>query len=710
MTEDGIDTRILGAERAIESLSEDALGRDSFVSRLSRVLISETTKKSSGTVVGLVGSWGSGKSSILNLLEEYIRASHPTAVVVRFNPWLISGRNDLIQEFFGALRSEIATSGDKSKVVVKTIVDYGSRLSPILEFIPGVGSAARAVINTTASVLEKGESITNLRKHLLDALANFPEPVVVMIDEVDRVEDAEVKAVAQLVRSIADFQNISYILAYDSHRVAEALGNGDQARGRNYLEKIVQLQIPIPIITAEELASVFRAELMRISDFMLPKGFPELQRYQEMEQLLVTKLLSTLRDVKRFIGTFRAVFALVQYEADWIDVLGYTGLLIKAPATLEGIKRDPDLIVDNPWTEAEHIRRARGKNNKDLDEHVSEIVATSEDSPAVRQLLRDLFPILRGIRRNDAYPDRLSDRRVLLTVLRLGDIPGAWSREAVFRVATLSPLNIAIEFKTLHEEGRLEAFLGRLNELYGNLSGFDHSAFWNGMAIYVRREPPGWQSTYTGMRWRIKEITEILLRWVNRRPEIAQVAKQVLAFLQSRGEIQITAHLLYHHAFAHGLGEKKRRPEYGSFLTLEEAKSAILESAKAWKALHLKGELLPAIWDLIPLFVMETAGVWDAACRERLTRDIQALDEALDGLTIMLFGPGFSMEKTTLEHFVDLEAYALRINQRLASNRRTPPDETVEFSLRAADDVLRPRGGPGARFGPTLNLEPPRTG
>jgi hypothetical protein len=43
---------------------------------------------------------------------------------------------------------------------------------------------------------------------------------------VDRVEDEEIRTVAQLVRSVADFPGISYVLAYDSKRVIQALGNG----------------------------------------------------------------------------------------------------------------------------------------------------------------------------------------------------------------------------------------------------------------------------------------------------------------------------------------------------------------------------------------------------------------------------------------------------------------------------------------------------
>jgi predicted KAP-like P-loop ATPase len=96
-------------------------------------------------------------------------------------------------------------------------------------------------------------------------------PIVVLVDEVDRVEDDEIRSIAQLVRSVADFPGISYVLAYDPKRVIQALGGAEKddtlrderGRGRAYLEKIVQLQIPLPVTfdlhSAPRLRSTCRA-------------------------------------------------------------------------------------------------------------------------------------------------------------------------------------------------------------------------------------------------------------------------------------------------------------------------------------------------------------------------------------------------------------------------------------------------------------------
>jgi hypothetical protein len=60
-------------------------------------------------------------------------------------------------------------------------------------------------------------------------LAAVDVPIIALIDELDRVEDEEIRTVAQLVRSVADFPGISYVLAYDSKRVIQALGAGQMS-------------------------------------------------------------------------------------------------------------------------------------------------------------------------------------------------------------------------------------------------------------------------------------------------------------------------------------------------------------------------------------------------------------------------------------------------------------------------------------------------
>lgn len=64
-------------EPSIQSKADDKLERSRFIERLISAVVNPATKKSTGVVVGITGPWGSGKSSILNLLKMQIRSNTP---------------------------------------------------------------------------------------------------------------------------------------------------------------------------------------------------------------------------------------------------------------------------------------------------------------------------------------------------------------------------------------------------------------------------------------------------------------------------------------------------------------------------------------------------------------------------------------------------------------------------------------------------------
>jgi predicted KAP-like P-loop ATPase len=121
-------------ERPIDSENQDALERTDFVRRLADALIDPRTKKARGLAIGITGPWGTGKSSVLNLLSRHIKATYEDALVVRFDPWLVSGRNDLISEF---LRELIRTIKSEPRVqqqfkdLANTVAKYGEYLAPV---------------------------------------------------------------------------------------------------------------------------------------------------------------------------------------------------------------------------------------------------------------------------------------------------------------------------------------------------------------------------------------------------------------------------------------------------------------------------------------------------------------------------------------------------------------------------------------------------
>ena len=82
----------------IKKQEEDLLHRKNFAKRLGKSLIDTQTKE--GYCIGLYGPWGSGKSSVVNMILEEINSitkkSNDKPIVMYFNPWNFSSSEQLL--------------------------------------------------------------------------------------------------------------------------------------------------------------------------------------------------------------------------------------------------------------------------------------------------------------------------------------------------------------------------------------------------------------------------------------------------------------------------------------------------------------------------------------------------------------------------------------------------------------------------------------
>jgi predicted KAP-like P-loop ATPase len=105
----------MNADKPIESPEFDLFRRDELANKLAK-LISE---KNSGEslVIGLYGKWGTGKSSLLNLIacSEFLKYSSENHIIIRYNPWLFSSKEQIIHEFFREIVSSVLVSSKKAQ-------------------------------------------------------------------------------------------------------------------------------------------------------------------------------------------------------------------------------------------------------------------------------------------------------------------------------------------------------------------------------------------------------------------------------------------------------------------------------------------------------------------------------------------------------------------------------------------------------------------
>ena len=682
-------------ERPITILEQDALDRGRFVQRLCRALINPITNHSTGVVVGLTGPWGSGKTSILNLLHEEIKRLHKNSIVVRFNPWLVSGHDELVSQFFAEFIGTLNMSDhlpEKARKLAKEIASYGAHIAPLGNLIaPWVGSFVSGGLKAAEKALQRDKSLFAQRQRVRKELVTMDVPIVVFIDELDRVEDKEVRSVAQLVRSIMDFSNVSYLLAYDVDRVIEALGEDNLERGRAYLEKIVQFQIPLPIIFDDELRVLMETEIGALVDSLrLPSNWKENKSFDELMKVIIPKIIQTPRDVKRTVGTFHVLAGMVGDEVIWTDVLGVATLEVKAPQAIRRIQNKPDWVVENPLDSIESmvVRYSEKISKAQKLERIlgpkTDKGRNSEDYDAISELLVYLFPFLGDNRaESDRHPDSVCYRRSLLTVLRLSLIPRTVPRNQIIKFLN-GDIDEMVEYlRKILEADMFASFFDRLSDIYFEFSNINHMQLWMGISKFLRKRDREWLRQYSPMGDISRHFRNLFEIALARKKDFRSLAPSIFYKMEIDGDVTLTADLLFSLIWDHGLFGCDKQESEAPLFDRPEAEMKIKEASAKYRELHLSGKWLTETWNLHPVYIMLRTGDWDDECRKHLTELIKN-DAGLDGVTLMLFGGNLVTEGNTLKKLFIYDEFTERLRKRFADTSDDGPHPTVRAAIEKA--------------------------
>jgi predicted KAP-like P-loop ATPase len=128
--------RAVSGDNPIKSDAEDRLGRSGFADQLATALLGEVADE--GLVAALVGPWGQGKSSVLNMVKRQLEGDHGRTVLM-FNPWMFAGQSQLISAFFEQVAGQLRLKGKTEQALADRLIGYGQALSPLV-FVPVAGA------------------------------------------------------------------------------------------------------------------------------------------------------------------------------------------------------------------------------------------------------------------------------------------------------------------------------------------------------------------------------------------------------------------------------------------------------------------------------------------------------------------------------------------------------------------------------------------
>jgi predicted KAP-like P-loop ATPase len=366
------------SDSSLEDPEQDQLGYSDFAENLAGTI--ETRIPRQDFVVGIYGPWGSGKSTILNFVEYFLEEQDEPPLIIRFNPWWFSGQADLIRKFFDQLESGLGADSRFEDVRDK-LSNFASSLSNI-PISSGTGVPAEPLLALIGEALAtEGEDLDGLKEEISEELRDADRRIVIMIDDIDRLTQDEIKQMFRLVKSVADFPNITYILAFDQEVVINAL-EGEQGvySGEEYLDKIIQLPKHVPIPEEGALDRFFTTRL----DRLLHESDPvfDQQHWQTVYQNGIMPTLQTPRDAVRLCNAVETSFASLEENINFVDLVAIETLRVFYRDIYEAIRSEPGRFVNN-----RAYRSRRHDEDEDYGAFLDETLSDSAEPEVVKELL-----------------------------------------------------------------------------------------------------------------------------------------------------------------------------------------------------------------------------------------------------------------------------------------------------------------------------------
>jgi predicted AAA+ superfamily ATPase len=295
---------------AVKIIALDAYQRSDFVLGIARQIKSIKFKDGNSVVMGLTGEWGTGKTSTMKLIAEDLKNDKDyDHISIEFNPWIANNSANMIQDFFDILESKVSKYIATSNVFRK----YGKDLTQIDD--------DKNPFKAFSSLLED-KSLQDKFAKLTTLIGKVDRPLIVFIDDLDRLNKNEVFDMLKLIRSSACFPNMLFLVAYDKGFIEDCLILLDIPNSQRYLEKIINLEVQLPFISQGIISGLLVNELIEqakrrniqplvyatevekmIRDLVFGSSvLPSIDKYNILSTL--SKIFINKRDIIRFANTF----------------------------------------------------------------------------------------------------------------------------------------------------------------------------------------------------------------------------------------------------------------------------------------------------------------------------------------------------------------------------------------------------------------------
>lgn len=428
-------------DKPITEAENDLLNRNDFAVKLAKSISSWRNKES--WVIALTGDWGSGKTSVKNLMVKELKKAENPIHIIEFSPWEWADQELITQSFFNELSKDLAIESNdkKTKEVAEKFKKYAYYLGhiqsvsePAIKVLPlifgalilinnffseefsnfviavigiwlvvfqGLGKFFELKINRLEYLSkENKKSLFEVKQDIQKSLDTFNSPILIILDDLDRLSSSQLLTITQLVKANSDFSNIIFLLLYSKSIVEEKLTDKNQ-NGTAYMEKIIQVDFAVPKVDTNLIINLLNKKLDEITTSLTIKNksdvYDETYLSHVFNEGKLVNYFKDLRNLYRFLNSFEFnVNSFIKndfLEVNFTDLFAIEVIRLFEPKLYEGIINNKNFLIKG--YKNSNTRITQNNNQDELLLTAKEFLAKFEGFGA-EDCLKTIFPVFNG--------------------------------------------------------------------------------------------------------------------------------------------------------------------------------------------------------------------------------------------------------------------------------------------------------------------------
>lgn len=343
-----------GYDSPPSSKEEDLLNRWGFAREI--YTIASRTPLAWSVRIGIYGSWGEGKTAILEFVNTI--AKEDNQLVVWFNPWQYATPEEMWESFVVLILNKLKEAGIEIKKPSRQFLRSKIFIKKLLRRpVDALGSLAQLDPYASAG-LPVLKSFLSFNRKSLAKLQNYisGKRIIVLIDDLDRANPILIPQLLFAIKELLDLPSMVFVLAFDPTVVNDVLYSNRNDKGKDYLDKIIDFPKWLPKLDDKDLLKLLQVESKKNLPFLdfnyIQQVFPYLAKNPR-------KLKQWLR---LFIGFEDEIKRYNKEEINWAVFLLVNLIKIEFPNIFDLIFGNKD-IWDDLFTERWFGDSRRHSNN-----------------------------------------------------------------------------------------------------------------------------------------------------------------------------------------------------------------------------------------------------------------------------------------------------------------------------------------------------------